>query len=580
MASLALGGFLDRILDRRITRPQALVYGLDDVPANTAALGLGLQHVAIQSIYFVIPAVLAGSLSADPNDARRFLSLSILAAALWQALQLLTRGPIGSGYPIPGTHTAALVGAYAITGLAGLSFGAAGAMLILTGLTCVMLTFVMHRLRLVLPNEVSGVVVMLIGVALVMLATQRLGMQPGGKLPNTSAVLVLFGSLLVMVVVALSRTRAAPFAVLIGMLVGAPLAVAFGHGYPDAASRLAESAWIAVPQPWLPRFDEVSPVPLLSFLVAIVALKATAMGSLVVVQRAADAGWMRPDSPPIRRGLLANGIAIVAAGAMGAACPAPATAAVGLSIVTGTLARRIVWAGAAILFAAAMCPKLAMLFVLMPEPIKAATLFYVAGFIMAAGAQLVTARLLDTRRMLIVAFGLSSGLAVAVAPQAFVASVPVLASPLAIGALVAFLMNVFTLPMVSRRTQLAVPLDSEAPTKMGDWVHELAGAWALKPQTSIAAEQSLFELADLFMERGVAVVTCGARLAEDRVEITLTWEGAPLPERPKMAMAATDLMGDDDARERFSVWLATRQAQGFRQRKVAGGNEVWLAFED
>jgi xanthine/uracil permease len=116
MASLALGGFLDRILDRRITRPQALVYGLDDVPANTAALGLGLQHVAIQSIYFVIPAVLAGSLSADPNDARRFLSLSILAAALWQALQLLTRGPIGSGYPIPGTHTAALVGAYAITG--------------------------------------------------------------------------------------------------------------------------------------------------------------------------------------------------------------------------------------------------------------------------------------------------------------------------------------------------------------------------------------------------------------------------------------------------------------------------------
>jgi xanthine/uracil permease len=183
MASVAedgfLGGFLGRGLDRRITRPQALTYGLDDVPAPAATLGLALQHVAIQSIYFVIPAVLAGSLSSDPADASRFLSLSILAAALWQALQLLTRGPIGSGYPTPATHTAALVGAYAITGLAGLSFGAAGAMLILTGIACAMLTFVMHRLRLVLPNEVSGVVVILIGVALVMLATQRLGMQPG-----------------------------------------------------------------------------------------------------------------------------------------------------------------------------------------------------------------------------------------------------------------------------------------------------------------------------------------------------------------------------------------------------------------
>jgi NCS2 family nucleobase:cation symporter-2 len=272
-------------------------------------------------------------------------------------------------------------------------------------------------------------------------------------------------------------------------------------------------------------------------------------------------------------------VAIIAAGATGGACPGPATAGVGLSIVTGTLARRIVWAGSAILLAAAMCPKLAMLFVLMPEPIKAATLFYTAGFIMAHGATLVTSRLLDTRRMLIVAFGLSSGIAVAVAPQAFVASVPVLASPLAIGAVVAFLMNIFTLPMVSRRTQVEVPLDSDALTKLGDWIRELAGSWALKPQTGIAAEQALFELADLFMERGVTVLTLGARLAEDRIEITLTWAGAPLPERPKIAIAS-DLMGDDSARERFSVWLATRQAQGFRQRQVPGGNEVWLAFED
>jgi NCS2 family nucleobase:cation symporter-2 len=574
-----LGRFLGRILDRRVTRPQALVYGLDDVPTRSATLGLALQHVAIQSVNFVIPAVLAGSLSPDPTDAGRFLSLSILAAALWQALQLLTRGPIGSGYPIPATHTASLVGAYAITGLAGFSFGAAGAMLILTGIACVMLTFVMHRLRLVLPNEVSGVVIILIGVALVMLATQRMGMQPGGRLPTTSAVFVLFGSLLVMVAIALTRTRIAPFAVLIGMVAGTPLAIALGHGYPDAAPQLAASAWIAVPQPWLPRFDEVSPVPLLAFLVAIVALKASAVGNIVVLQRASDAGWTRPDAPPIRRGLLANGVAIIAAGATGGACPGPATAGVGLSIVTGTLARRIVWAGSAILLAAAMCPKLAMLFVLMPEPIKAATLFYTAGFIMAHGATLVTSRLLDTRRMLIVAFGLSSGIAVAVAPQAFVASVPVLASPLAIGALVAFLMNVCTLPMVSRRTQLEVPLDSDAPTKLGDWMRELAGSWALKPQTEIAAEQALFEFADLFMERGVAALTVGARLAEDRIEITLTWSGAPLPERPKMAIAS-DLMGDDLARERFSVWLATRQAQGFRQRQVGGGNEVWLAFED
>jgi xanthine permease XanP len=580
MAAQAASGFLARSLDRRITRPQAVVYGLDDTPAPAAAAGLALQHVAIQSIYFVIPAVLAGSLSPDPTDASRFLSLSILAAAIWQVLQLLTRGPIGSGYPIPATHTAALVGAYAITGLAGLSFGGAGAMLILTGIVSVLLTFVLHRLRLVLPNEVAGVVVILIGVALVGLATHRFGLQAGGTLPGAAAVFVLFAGLIVMAIVALSRTKAAPFAVLVGMVVGVPLALAFGLGYPDAAERIASRPWIALPEPWLPRFQEVSVVPLLAFLVAIVALKATAMGSMIAMQRASDAGWTRPDSPPIRRGFLANGIAIIVGGAMGAACPAPATAAAGLSIATGTLARRIVWVGAGILFAAALCPKLSMVFILVPEPIKAAMLFYVAGFIMAQGAQLVTARVLDMRRMLIVAFGLSSGIAVAVAPQAFVATVPVLASPLSVGALVAFLMNLLTLPMVSRRSEIVVPLDGEALTRVEGWVREVAGAWALKAQTGIAAEQSLLELADVLTERGVPSVTLGGRLAEDRIEITLTWAGPPLPERPKAATAAVLMGDDDDARHGFAVWLATRQALDFRQREVEGRSEVWMVFED
>jgi xanthine/uracil permease len=251
-------------------------------------------------------------------------------------------------------------------------------------------------------------------------------------------VLSLFVTLLVIVTVALTRTRAAPFAVLVGAVVGVPLSIALGQGYPDAAERLAQSPWFAVPQPWAPRFDQVSLVPLLAFLVAIVALKATAMGSMVVMQRATDAGWTRADAPPIRRGLIANGVAMSIAGLIGAACPGPSNAAVGLSVATGTLARRIVWAGSGILVAAAMCPKLAMAFVLMPEPIKAAMLFYLAGLIMAQGCTLVTARLLDTRRMLIVAVGLSSGMAVAVVPQAFVASIPVLASPLAIGAMLAF----------------------------------------------------------------------------------------------------------------------------------------------
>jgi hypothetical protein len=73
--------FLSRSADRPLTRPVGMVYWLDEAPPTVSAIGLAPQHAAIQSVYVVIPAALAGSLSPEPADASRFLCLSILAVA-------------------------------------------------------------------------------------------------------------------------------------------------------------------------------------------------------------------------------------------------------------------------------------------------------------------------------------------------------------------------------------------------------------------------------------------------------------------------------------------------------------------
>jgi NCS2 family nucleobase:cation symporter-2 len=576
---LALRDFLSRAADRPPRRPAGLVSWLDDRPPLAMSVGLALQHLAVQSVYFVLPAAVAGAISQDPGEVTRFLCLSILAAAIWQALQVLTRGPVGSGYPVPGTHTAATLGAYIITGHGGGGFGAIAAMVLISGLVATALTFVMQRLRVLLPNEVAGVVVLLIGVALVALGTQQFGLQPGGTPPEPGAVGVMLASLAVMAGLALSRTRAAPFAVLIGALVGVALALAAGLGPPEAAAMLAARPWFALPEPWLPAFGEVRAAPLLAFLLALVAIQATAAGSLVVIQRAADAGWTKPDAPPLRRGLLANGIAITLAGAIGGAAPGPNTAALGLSVATGTLARRIVWAGVPMLVLLALCPKLVALFVLTPAPVKAAMLFYVSGFIMAQGCQLATVRLLDTRRAMVVAFGLSAGIAVAVAPLAFLTTLPALASPLAFGAVVAFLANLATLPLVTRSAERRVALDAMAGRATSEWFGTLAAGWGLKPETARQAERALIELVELLMARGTAQATLLARRLEDRVELEIAWAGEALPDRAAMG-TVDDLLGSVEAQERFAVWVATRGAQRFTQRETAQGRVAQLVFED
>jgi NCS2 family nucleobase:cation symporter-2 len=560
-------------------RPPGLVYWLDTPSPVVPSFWLALQHVAVQSVYFVLAAAPAAAISPDPIQATRFLCLSILAVALWQGLQLLTKGPVGSGYPVPATHAPAMLGAYATAGAAGATFAQAGAMVLVAGIAAALLSFPMRRLRVLIPNEVAGVVVMLIGVSLILLGTQLFGLQPGGRLPSLNGLIVLVASIGVMVAVALSRTPASRLAVLFGAVAGVLLAVLLGEVPPEAGAVIAASPWIALPQPWLPDFGGIQAAPMAAFLLALVAAKASAAGGFLMIQRAADAGWTRPDAPPVQRGLLANGVSIVAAGLVGAAAPGPATAAAGLSVATGTLARRIVWFGTAILTLVAFCPKLVALFIMAPAAVKAATLIYVSGFILVQGAQLATVRLLDMRRSMVVALGMGAGITAAVAPLAFQAKLPALASPLAFGAMVAFVVNLATMPLVTQRATKRLVAGPGWARDASEWAAEVARNWGLKPQTGRQIDRALVEIAEVLAERGVAELAVTARRGEDRVEILLAWEGEALP-KPAVAPRAEDLLDDAAASHAFALWVATRESALFTQKATGRACEARLAFED
>jgi NCS2 family nucleobase:cation symporter-2 len=574
-----VGSYLGRSSDRQIIRPTGLAYWLDDRPSVPASLGLALQHLAIQAIYVVFPVTVAAAVTQDPAEVTRFLCLSILTSAFLQAVQLLTRGPIGAGYPIPATQSTACLGAYVLTAQAGGDFHAITAMVCLTGLSAIVLTFAMHRLRVLLPNEVAGVVVILIGVSLIGVAAGQLGLQPGETPSDEASVGIVLATIVAIMVVSLSKSRAVPFAVLIGALFGTVLSFLLGEALPNAAAIIAERPWIALPQPFLPDFGQVSSGPMLAYLLALVAIQATAAGSLVAMQRACDAGWTRPDPVPLRRGLLANGIAFVFAGLIGGTAPGSGSAAVALSIASGVLARRVVWVGVGLLVVVALCPKILALAVLTPTPVKAAMLLYVAGFLMGQGCQLIAARLLDTRRMMIVATGLSAGVLVAIAPLPFLAHVPALASPPSFGALVAFLVNLVTLPLVPKRAQLTLPLDMMAGRVAHEWIAERAAEWGLKPATAQAGERALVELTELLVGRGAPVLDLRSWHFEDRVALEMTWDGAPLPE-PTTNPSPEDLLGTVEEQERFIVWLATRGAMRFTQRMTERGCEARVLFED
>ena len=555
------------------------VLGLADHAPLPQTIALALQHVAIQSIYFVLPGVAAAAFGLGPLEATRFLCVSLVGVAIYAVLQALTKGPIGSGYPIPGIPSPILLPPLLLAAQLGASLDQALGLVVLTGLGVMVCAPLIGRLSALMPTEVTGVVVFLIGASLLPAVLALLHFDAVAPAARLSELVVAAGCFVVMMVVGVLQWRLAPFAVLVGGLAGTAAALALGMTRPDAGALLQAAPWFAVPAPVArPAFD-FDPSLATSFLVCLIPILASLMGSIVAIQRATDGAWTRPDPGPLRRGILAQGAAVVLSGMAGGMASGASSACVGVSIATRTFARSIAVAGAGVLFLLAFCPKAAALFVLVPAPVQAAMLLYVAGFMMAQGCEMVVVRKLDTRRRLVAGLGFSAGIAVLAAPGFFAAAVPALAAPLAMGSLVAFLANLVTLPLVRRTLVFTVPLRAATSELLEDRTFAIGGAWGLRGETVRKLHHALMEIGDLLAGRGLAEMTVTATQQEETVVLTVAFAGPALPP-PARRPRIEDIEAGGDALEAMSLWLALREASRHATRSTPAGQELRIEFLD
>src|SRR5262249_59634933 len=91
----------------------------------------------------------------------------------------------------------------------------------------------------------------------------------------------------------------------------------------------------------------------------------------------------------------------------------------GLVWTTGVASRVIAYAIAAILLLAAVVPAFAGLLTIMPASVMAAGLLFSAAFIMINGVQIISSRVLDARRTIVIGAGILTFLQVAIFPATF-----------------------------------------------------------------------------------------------------------------------------------------------------------------
>jgi NCS2 family nucleobase:cation symporter-2 len=559
-------------------KPATMRYLADEVPPPAIVLVNALQFVAVIASFLVLPLIVAREAGLPPHQAEGLIGWTLLALAIGTSLQALPRGPVGSGYLAPSTLTAIFLGPslHAIQ-LGGLALMAG--MTVFAGLVQVAFASGLNRLRRLLPAELAGVIVLMVGVSNGIIGLRTLLRPDAGALPAAPEWIVAGVTLGVMVAANVwSRGLLGMACALVGMVAGYAAALALGV---LPLARLAELAALPLLAP--PAVAQIGwsfdPTLMLAFAVAGLANGLKAAGLLTATQRAQDADWVRPDLGPISRGVRADGLTVALSGGLAVFATNISASSVGLIAATGVASRRVAYATSACFAVLAFCPMVSRLLMQMPEPVLGATLIFTSCAILKGGIEAIAVRMYDTRKTLVVGLSIIAGLGVEAFPRAFAlvpeALRPLTVSSLVFGTTVGFLLNlVFRIGQTRREVLRIDPAqpDIEAAAR---FVEARGAQWGARRDVVLRAEWAVQELvgtiAEGFAERGP--LRLSASFDEFNLRLTLRYAGRPFPlvrERP----SADEIAADPEGAHRLAAWLLGRRTNRITSQSDRSGEQV------
>lgn len=466
-------------------RPRNLIYGLNDRPLPGITFFLGFQHLCIIAIAFIFPVVIARSVNADQATTNHLVSMSMLAGGLGTILQVLNRWGIGSGYLCPQVCGPSFLSASLLAAKAGglpLLMG----MTVIAGLFEVLFSRIMHRLRVLFPPEVTGLIVAMVGLTVIRIAMDRfLGTPSQDGQIASEELFVAIGTLSVMVGLNVwSKGKIKLFCILIGMGFGYALSWLTGLLGTTEFSQVSALDWVELP------FKSFSGFAfdwhlLIPFVVAALCSNLKTIGDITTCQKINDAKWVRPDMNNIKKGILADGLGCLSAGLLGGMGQSTSSTNIGLSLATGATSRVIALATGILLILLAFLPKIAAVFAIMPSPVMGATLIFALSFMIVAGFQIVMSRMLDARKTFVVGISMIVGLSVDIVPYAYQDlhpwMQPIFSSSLSAAAICAVFLNFIMRIGIGKRAELDIEQKQNVSNQVFQFLEEWGGHWAALP---------------------------------------------------------------------------------------------------
>ncbi|MSU89375.1 purine permease [Rhodobacteraceae bacterium 2CG4] len=399
----------------------------DYTPPLAKAVPLGIQHVLAMFVSNVTPAIIIsgaagfgfGSNSPDFPQMIYMIQMSMFFAGVATLLQTVTLGPVGARLPIvQGTSFAfipimiPLVVGKGVEAIAVVMGG-----VIVGGIFHACLGLFIGKIRFALPPLVTGLVVTMIGLALVKVGIQyaaggvpAIGTEQYGTMTNWFMALVV-----IVVTLGLkffARGMLSVSAVLIGLLVGYAVAFAMGE---VSLGNVGNAASFALPNPF--HFGvEFTAAAIIGFCLMAFVSAVETVGDVSGITKG-GAGREATDKE-IQGATYADGIGSAVSGVFGALPNTSFSQNVGLIAMTGVMSRHVVTIGALFLIAAGLIPKIGALISSIPIEVLGGGVIVMFGMVVAAGISMLSDVTWNRRNMVIFAISLSIGLGLQQEPGA------------------------------------------------------------------------------------------------------------------------------------------------------------------
>lgn len=398
-------------------------------PPLAKAVPLGIQHVLAMFVSNVTPAIIIagvagfgfGAPGMDIGAIVYLIQMAMLFAGVATLIQTIGIGPVGAKLPIvQGTSFAflpvmipAMVGA----GTAGLGGLMAGVMI--GGLFHAFLGLFVGKIRFALPPLVTGLIVLMIGLALIKVGIQYAAGGAGDfnmSKPTWGGLTNWFQAGVVIVVTLglkfFARGLLSVSAVLIGLIVG--YIVAFAMGGVNLAG-VGNAGWFALPSPFKFGFEINWAIIIGMCLMAFISAIET-VGDVSGITKG-GAGREATDAE-VTGATFADGLGSAIAGVFGSLPNTSFSQNVGLIAMTGVMSRHVVTIGAIFLIICGLIPKIGAIINTVPIQVLGGGVIVMFGMVAAAGASMLSDVNWNSRNMVIFAVSLSVGLGLQQVPDA------------------------------------------------------------------------------------------------------------------------------------------------------------------